>query len=87
MTIAELIYQRSLELPEAAAHEALDFIDFLGQRYASPEKEADASAAYEAWFRGEIQRALEDARPGLADEEVRAHFLARRESLRSKLGT
>lgn len=33
MNTAELIYQRSLNLPEAAAQEALDFIDFLCGRY------------------------------------------------------
>lgn len=33
MTLAEVIYQRSLRLPEQAAREALDFIDFLEQRY------------------------------------------------------
>jgi hypothetical protein len=33
MTLAELIYQHSLKLPEPAAREALDFIEFLEQRY------------------------------------------------------
>ena len=33
MTLAELIYQHSLRLPEPAAREALDFIEFLEQRY------------------------------------------------------
>jgi hypothetical protein len=32
---AETIYQRSLQLPEQAAQEALDFIDFLLLRYGS----------------------------------------------------
>lgn len=35
MTLAEAIYQHSLRLPEAAAREALDFIEFLESRYAS----------------------------------------------------
>lgn len=35
MTIAEAIYQHSLRLPEHAAREALDFIEFLERRYAS----------------------------------------------------
>jgi hypothetical protein len=34
MTLAETIYQHSLRLPEPAAREALDFIEFLEQRYA-----------------------------------------------------
>ncbi|MDO9268128.1 MAG: DUF2281 domain-containing protein [Methylobacter sp.] len=34
MNLAETIYQHSLNLPESAAREALDFIEFLEQRYA-----------------------------------------------------
>jgi len=33
MSLAETIYQHSLSLPEPAAREALDFIEFLQQRY------------------------------------------------------
>jgi len=33
MSIAETIYQRSLNLPEDAAREALDFVTFLEARY------------------------------------------------------
>lgn len=33
MTVAEIIYQHALRLPESAAQEALDFIEFLEQRY------------------------------------------------------
>lgn len=35
MTIADAIYQHSLRLPEHAAREALDFIEFLEGRYAA----------------------------------------------------
>lgn len=47
MTLAETIYQHSLRLPEHAAQEALDFIEFLEQRYGTgepppdPEREAE----------------------------------------------
>ena len=34
MSLAENIYHHSRKLPEQAAHEALDFILFLEQRYA-----------------------------------------------------
>lgn len=41
MNLAETIYQHSLNLPESAAREALDFIEFLEQRYTqSAAKEA-----------------------------------------------
>ena len=33
MTLAEVIYQHSLSLPESAAREVLDFIEFLEQRH------------------------------------------------------
>ncbi|PPD21460.1 MAG: hypothetical protein CTY22_10105 [Methylomonas sp.] len=33
MTLPEMIYLHSLKLPDAAAREALDFIEFLEQRY------------------------------------------------------
>lgn len=33
MTLAEMIYQHSLRLPEPAAREVLDFVEFLERRY------------------------------------------------------
>lgn len=35
MNLAQTIYARSLRLPEAAAREALDFIDFWGNATAT----------------------------------------------------
>ena len=35
MTLAETIYQHSLKLPEPAAREVLNFIEFLERRYAT----------------------------------------------------
>lgn len=37
---------------------------------------------YDAWFRAKVQEALDDPRPPIPDEEVRAHFARRREELR-----
>lgn len=39
MTLAETIYEHSKKLPEAAAREVLDFIEFLEQRYAARPEE------------------------------------------------
>lgn len=47
MNLPQAIYERSLLLPEAAAQEALDFIDFLRLRYASPTPPAHLSATQE----------------------------------------
>lgn len=42
MTLAETIYQRSLRLPNQAAREALDFIEFLEKRYGTVDAASDA---------------------------------------------
>jgi hypothetical protein len=84
MTLAETIYQRSLALPEAAAREALDFIEFLGQRYGT-EKDVQVDVTdHDSWFREEVQRALDDPRPGITHDQAHEHFAARRESLRAQ---
>ncbi len=67
MTLAETIYQRSLKLPDAAAQEALDFVEFLNQRYgiaetANVSADGDA-AAYDAWFKAQVHKAIVDPRP------------------------
>ena len=58
MNLAEAIYQHSLSLPEPAAREALDFIEFLEQRYGQPtarmeevEKKRQAALAHIAAVR------------------------------------
>jgi hypothetical protein len=81
MTLAEAIYQRSQKLPEVAAREVLDFIDFLGQRYGVAEAATD-TAAYEEWFRTQVQAALDDSRPGVPSAQVSEHFAQRRNVLR-----
>lgn len=49
MTLAEQIYQHSRKLPDQAAREALDFIEFLERRYAeksaAPAGDTDAFLA------------------------------------------
>ena len=88
MTLAETIYQRSLKLPDAAAQEALDFIEFLNQRYGlaeatTPAADGDA-ATYDAWFKAQVQQAIDDPRPGIPADAAREHFAARRDALRQQ---
>ena len=45
MTMAEIIYQHALRLPEPAAREALDFIEFLEQRYSYGSEKASTKTA------------------------------------------
>ena len=41
----------------------------------------ESSSAYDAWFRAKVQEALEDPRPPVSNEEVKAMFAAKREAL------
>lgn len=86
MTLADTIYERCVKLPDEAAHEALDFIDFLGQRYGTTETApiGDDAVSYETWFKAQVKRALDDPRPGVYNQEVRQHFTHRRQALREK---
>ena len=87
MTLAETICQRSLKLPDAAAQEALDFIEFLNQRYGLAEATTTAdgdAATYDAWFKAQVQQAIDDPRPGIPADTARAHFAARRDALRQQ---
>ncbi|QBQ97465.1 type II toxin-antitoxin system RelB/DinJ family antitoxin [Paraburkholderia pallida] len=43
--------------------------------------------AYDDWFRAKVQEALDDPRPNVSNEDVKAHFAARREALRKRAGT
>lgn len=42
------------------------------------------SEAHDAWFRTKVQEALQDPRPDISDEQVEAHFAARRAAARHK---
>lgn len=48
MTLAETIYQHCLNLPDDIAREALDYIEFLEQRYAKTKVHADETKRREA---------------------------------------
>jgi DNA-damage-inducible protein J len=43
------------------------------------------SAAHDAWFRAKVQEALDDPRPAIPQEEVEAHFAARRAAAQRKV--
>lgn len=47
-------------------------------------KRAHEAAAYDNWFRAQIQASLDDPRPNIPDTEVKAHFAARRDALRKR---
>jgi antitoxin (DNA-binding transcriptional repressor) of toxin-antitoxin stability system len=43
-----------------------------------PPTEAVSDPEYDAWFRAQVQEALDDPRPGIPGEEVEAEFAQRR---------
>ncbi len=45
-------------------------------------KRAHEAAAYDAWFRDQVQQSIDDPRPSVSDEEARAMFAKRRAALR-----
>ena len=47
-------------------------------------KRAHEAAAYDAWFRGQVQAGIDDPRPSVSDDEARAHFAAKRAALRQR---
>lgn len=49
-------------------------------------RRAHAAAAYDTWFREQVQAALEDPRPAVPHEQVKQHFAARRQALRKRAG-
>ena len=70
MNLAKTIYQHSLNLPEIAAREALDFIEFLEQRYAPAPintKQQDDTEVFLAAIAGGLS---EDFPDDISDEDL-----------------
>lgn len=49
-------------------------------------KRAHEAAAYDAWFRDQVQASIDDPRPGIPHDEVESRFAAKREALRRRMG-
>jgi len=50
-------------------------------------KRAHEAAAYDAWFREQVQASIDDPRPSLSNDQARTHMAARRQALLKKAGT
>lgn len=48
-------------------------------------KRAHEAAAYDAWFRQQVQASIDDPRPSIPGEEVEAHFAKKRAALRKRM--
>ncbi|WP_332765669.1 hypothetical protein J3P75_26220 [Pseudomonas sp. R1-1] len=57
--------------------------------YARPDrsealKQAHEAAAYEEWFKQQVQISIDDPRPSVSDEDARRIFAAKRDALRQR---
>ncbi|MDD4930086.1 MAG: hypothetical protein PHP85_12540 [Gallionella sp.] len=48
-------------------------------------KAAHEAAAYDKWFRAQVQEALDDTSPAIPDAEVKEYFAAKREKLEQRI--
>lgn len=48
-------------------------------------KNAHEAAAYDKWFREQVQAAIDDPRPSIPHEQVKAKFAAKAEALRQRM--
>jgi hypothetical protein len=49
-------------------------------------KRAHEAAAYDSWFRDQVQASIDDSRPSLNDDQARAQMAARRQALLQAAG-
>jgi len=70
MTLAETIYRHSLNLPEQAAREALDFIEFLEQRYSPTPSISTAPDDTEAFLKAVAGILSDDFPNDITDEDL-----------------
>ncbi|KOY61584.1 hypothetical protein AM629_13270 [Photorhabdus heterorhabditis] len=48
-------------------------------------KRTHEAAAYDAWFREQVQQAIDETGPGIPHADVKAKFAAKREALRKRI--
>jgi len=75
MNLAETIYKHSLNLPESDAREALDFIEFLEQRYAMDRPQTEQKNDTEAFLAALAGGLSEDFPDDIGDADLGADTL------------
>lgn len=70
MTLAEAIYHHSLHLPEQAAREVLDFIEFLEQRYSTTRMEPKSLNDTEAFLAAVAGTLGDDFPDDITDDDL-----------------
>lgn len=85
--IAPTLIRKLESLPQQRLAEVEDFVEFLSQRYVLPEATTVAdndAVAHDAWFKAQVQQAIDDPLPGVSADTAREHFAARRATLRKQ---
>ena len=82
------VKDRAAEVLEAMGMTVSDAVRILLTRTARegalPIELLTDDASYDAWFRQKVREALDDPRPAISDDDVKAHFAKRRAVARSK---
>lgn len=69
--------------------DASDYDPLQVKTYSRPDraealKQAHDAAAYEEWFKRQVQLSIDDPRPSISDEDSRRIFAAKRDALRQR---
>ncbi|MFZ4538816.1 hypothetical protein [Propionivibrio sp.] len=75
-----------IDLLDASNHSAGDVTRSTRADSSERMKRAHEAAAYDTWFRAQVQAAIDDPRPSIPHEQVMAEFDARRTALRQQAG-
>jgi len=82
------VKDRAAEVLEAMGMTVSDAVRILLTRTARegalPIELLTDDASYDAWFSKKVREALDDPRPAIPDDDVKAHFAKRRAAARSK---
>lgn len=73
------------EMLDAANHSAVAIKGKTRNDTSERMRHAHEAAAYDKWFREQVQASLDDPRPGIPNEEVKQHFAGKREALRKRI--
>ena len=75
-----------VDLLDASNHSAGDVTRATRVDSSERMKHAHEAAAYDKWFRAQVQEAIDDPRPSIPHEQVMAEFAERRAALRQRAG-
>lgn len=70
---------------DASGYDPLQMKTYARPDRAEAMKQAHEAAAYEEWFKRQVQISIDDPRPSVSDEDARRIFAAKRDALRQRV--